>query len=338
MKSVIPIQVYTPSMADGFGRDIGYLRISVVDRCNLRCTYCRPNGDDFHSIEREKLLSYEEIVRVTRAAVQLGVSKIRLTGGEPLVRKGIVDLVSQIAALPGVRDLAMSTNGILLAKYAQSLRDAGLQRVNISLDSLNPETFESLTGGRLSEVLAGICAAQDAGLNPIRINAVLMRGINDHEVSELIAWSIREHVELRLIELMPMCEGLDWRQHYYSFSELLQQPNIQALLNEDLADREGSSAARYLPLRTGEGYVGLIEPMSNHFCTSCNRLRLMSDGKLRPCLSADNEIDLRTALRAGCDDHELLGLIRLATAKKQELSTYNFDDYGRQRSMIAIGG
>ncbi|MDA8328852.1 MAG: GTP 3',8-cyclase MoaA [Betaproteobacteria bacterium] len=348
--NIIPIhfrpQQATPSIADGFGRKISYLRISVVDRCNLRCTYCRPNGDDFHAVEREQLLTFEEIERVVRMMTQLGVEKIRLTGGEPLVRKGLVDAIARIAAVPGIRDLALSTNAVLLDKFARPLREAGLHRVNISLDSLNPQTFEQLTGGRLNEVLAGIHAAQDAGFTPIRINAVLMRGINDHEAASLIDWSIREQLELRFIELMPMCEGMDWQRHYYPFSELLAQSAIIERLDLDTSLRQGSSAARYVsvrgmhehPLRHTPSMVGFIEPMSNHFCESCNRLRLMSDGKLRPCLSADHEIDLRSALRDGCSDETLLDLIRLASTKKQEYSTYTFESIGRQRSMIAIGG
>ncbi|MDA8328963.1 MAG: GTP 3',8-cyclase MoaA [Betaproteobacteria bacterium] len=339
--NIIPIhsQRMPQSIADGFGRNMGYLRISVVDRCNLRCTYCRPNGDDFHAVAREQLLTFEEIIRVARLATQLGVHKIRLTGGEPLVRKGLVDAVAQIAALPDVRDLALSTNGILLKKFAKPLRNAGLHRVNISLDSLNPRTFEKLTGGgRLNEVLAGIHAAQDAGLTPIRINTVLVRGFNDQEAAALIDFSVREQLELRFIELMPMCEGLDWKRHYYPFAELLTQAEIIERVDLSLSQRQGSSSARYVPLRHTLGRIGLIEPMSNHFCDSCNRLRLMSDGKLRPCLSADQEVDLRAALRKGCDNETLLDLIRLATANKQKLSTYHFDSMGMQRSMIAIGG
>ncbi len=261
-----------------------------------------------------------------------------MTGGEPLVRKGLVDAVAQIAALPDVHDLALSTNAVLLKKFAKPLRNAGLHRVNISLDSLNPLTFEKLTGGNLGEVLAGIHAAQDAGLTPIRINTVLMRGYNDREAAALIDFCSREQLELRFIELMPLCKGMDWKRHYYPFAELLAQTDVMERLDLGQSHRHGSSSARYMPLRHAAGQVGLIEPMSNHFCDSCNRLRLMSDGKLRPCLSADHEVDLRPALREACHDDTLLDLIRLATANKQKLSTYDFDGTDMQRSMIAIGG
>ncbi len=327
-----------PTLQDGCGRNIGYLRISVVDRCNLRCSYCRPEKDNFHAAPREALLSFEEIERVARIATGLGVSKIRLTGGEPLVRKGIVDLVARLAQLPGVRDLAMSTNAVQLDTFAQPLRAAGLHRLNISLDSLNPRSFSQLTGGQLHQVLRGIRAAQEAGFASIRINTVLLRGVNEHEAARLLDFCVREQLELRFIELMPMREGMDWQGQYYPIAELLAQPAMQERVDLQSAEAQGNSAARYLALRHTPGRVGFIEPMSNHFCASCNRLRLMSDGKLRPCLSADNEVDLRTSLRNGSNDETLSAQILAATAGKQARSTYEFAAFGRQRSMIAIGG
>lgn len=327
-----------PLVADSFGRQIGYLRISVVDRCNLRCDYCRPASDAFHSAPRAHLLSFEEIERLVRIAASLGVEKIRLTGGEPLVRKGIVELVSRIASVPGIRDLAMSTNATLLGEYAQSLREAGLQRVNISLDTLDAQKFTRLTGGALHDVLRGIHAAQDAGLTPIRLNTVLLRGINDAEAGQLIDFSIRENLELRFIELMPMREGMDWEKHYFPVAELLAKPEIAARVDTSSWERQGSSAARYLQLRDAAGRVGFIEPMSNRFCEGCNRFRLMADGKLRPCLPADNEVDLRSALRFGSSDYEIANLMRNAAASKSEIGEYRFEASGHQRSMIAIGG
>jgi cyclic pyranopterin phosphate synthase len=310
----------------------------VVDRCNLRCDYCRPAADDFHAAPRQHLLTFEEIERIVRIAASLGVEKIRLTGGEPLVRKGIVELVARIAAVPGIRDLAMSTNATLFEEFAQPLRDAGLHRVNISLDTLDARKFSQLTGGNLRDVLRGIHAAQDAGLTPIRLNAVLLRGINDKEAGQLIDFSIREQLELRFIELMPMREGLDWQRHYYPVNELLAQPEIIERVDMTTWERQGSSAARYLDLRHAPGRVGFIEPMSNRFCEGCNRLRLMSDGKLRPCLPADNEVDMRSALRSGYSDSEMTHLIRNAAASKQEIGEYRFETKGHQRSMISIGG
>lgn len=331
-------QRHAASVTDGVGRQIGYLRISVVDRCNLRCDYCRPAVDDMYSTPRQHLLTFEEIEKVVRIAAGLGVEKIRLTGGEPLVRKGIVELVARIASIPGIRDLAMSSNATLLGEYAQALRNAGLQRVNISLDTLDAQKFHRLTGGHLHDVLRGIHAAQDAGLTPIRLNAVLLRGINDAEAGALIDFSVREQLELRFIELMPMREGMDWQQYYYPMSELLAQAAVIERVDGNSWERQGSSAARYLQLREGTGRVGFIEPMSNRFCEGCNRLRLMSDGRLRPCLPADNEVDLRSALRAGYSDAELGRLIRDAAASKQAIGAYRFESSGHQRSMIAIGG
>lgn len=324
-------------VADGLGRQIGYLRISVVDRCNLRCDYCRP-ADDFNSAPRAHLLSFEEIERIVRIAASLGVEKIRLTGGEPLVRKGIVELVARIASISGIRDLAMSTNGTLLAESAQSLREAGLQRVNISLDTLDAQKFSRLTGGNLHNVLRGIRAAQDAGLMPIRLNTVLLRGINDMEAGQLIDFSILEKLELRFIELMPMREGMDWQRHYFPVTELLALPEIRQRVDTSSWERQGASAARYLQLRDSAGRVGFIEPMSNRFCVGCNRLRLMADGMLRPCLPADNEVDLLSALRFGGSDSEIANLMRNAAATKNEIGEYRFEASGHQRSMIAIGG
>ncbi|NOU01212.1 MAG: GTP 3',8-cyclase MoaA [Gallionella sp.] len=342
MQKTYPIKFQrhaTPAaVTDGIGRQIGYLRISVVDRCNLRCDYCRPAADDFHTAPRQHLLTFEEIERIVRVAANLGVEKIRLTGGEPLVRKGIVELVARIAAVSGIRDLAMSTNATLLGEYAQPLRDAGLHRVNISLDTLDERKFSQLTGGNLRDVLRGIHAAQDAGLTPIRLNAVLLRGINDKEAGQLIDFSIREQLELRFIELMPMREGMDWQKHYYPVTELLVQPEVMERVDMTTWQRQGSSAARYLALRHASGRVGFIEPMSNRFCEGCNRLRLMSDGKLRPCLPADNEVDLRSALRSGSSDDAMSAIIRQAAASKQAIGEYRFEEVGRQRSMISIGG
>jgi cyclic pyranopterin phosphate synthase len=329
----------TPApIADGSGRSIGYLRISVVDRCNLRCDYCRPSSAGYHAAPRQDLLSFEEIERVVRIAAGLGVEKIRLTGGEPLVRKDIVALVSRIAAVPGIRDLAMSTNATLLDEYAFPLREAGLHRVNISMDSLDAQKFSRLTGGDLHDVLRGIHAAQDAGLTPIRLNAVLLRGINDNEAAQLIDFGMREQLELRFIELMPMREGLDWQKHYFPMAELLAQPEIIKRVDLSSWQRQDSSAARYLQLRNAPGRVGFIEPMSNQFCVGCNRLRLMSDGKLRPCLPADNEVDLRSAMRSGSSDAEIAILMRNAAAGKHKFGEYRFEANGLQRSMISIGG
>jgi GTP 3',8-cyclase len=254
------------------------------------------------------------------------------------VRKDIVALVSRIAAVPGIRDLAMSTNATLLDKYALPLREAGLQRVNISMDTLDAQKFSRLTGGDLRDVLRGIRAAQAAGLTPIRLNAVLLRGINDKEAAQLLDFCIREQLELRFIELMPMREGLDWQKHYFPMAELLAQPEIIERVDSSAWQRQGSSAARYLRLRNAPGRVGFIEPMSNRFCVGCNRLRLMSDGKLRPCLPADNEVDLRSAMRSGSSDAEIANLMRNAAAGKQNIGVYRFEANGLQRSMIAIGG
>ena len=323
---------------DGFGRNIGYLRISVVDRCNLRCNYCRPEQGQFRALPHEKILRFEEMERVARLAIGLGVEKIRITGGEPLVRKGLVGFVERLSALDGLRDLALSTNAVLLQQHAQALYAAGVKRLNISLDTLDAPTFSRLTGGRLSDVLAGIDAAQSAGFSPIRINAVLMRDTNIEQAAQLIDFCVERQLELRFIELMPMREGMNWQQHYYPVSAFMARPEIIERIDFNVSMPQGNAAARYFPLRGGSGRIGFIEPMSRHFCAACNRLRLTADGKLRPCLSADNETDLRDSLRDGSSDDDILRLIRMTAAGKQAASTYVFDENGRDRSMIAIGG
>jgi len=324
--------------ADRFGRQLTYLRISVTDRCNMRCSYCRPDSDLFHAESREGILHYEEITRIARVAADLGVSKLRITGGEPLVRRDLPQLVAQLAAIPGIGDLAMTSNGTLLAKYAEPLVDAGLNRINISLDSLHPHTFHTLTGSDLQPVLAGIAAARRVGMAPIKLNCVVMRGINDDEVPTLIRFASSEGATIRFIELMPMKQGLDWQQHYLSMDDLLQREAVRTLLDEAAVQEAGNSAARYLPLRDGSGEVGFIMPMSDRFCQGCNRLRLTADGGLRACLPADHQLNLRDLIRSGGSDEAIRTTFLRAAMLKPEIGHYDFDEDGEKRSMIAIGG
>jgi len=326
------------SFADRFGRSLTYLRISVTDRCNMRCSYCRPDADLFHAESRDKILSYEEIVRIARVAVGLGVSKIRITGGEPLVRRDLPQLVAQLAAIDGVGDLAMTSNGTLLVRDAEDLANAGLDRINISLDSLDSDTFHTLTGSELQPVLAGIAAARRAGLTPIKLNCVVMRGINDDEVPALIAFANSVGATIRFIELMPMKQGLDWEQHYLAMDDLLQRDAVRALVNVDAVGGAGNSAARYLPLRDGSGEVGFIMPMSDRFCEGCNRLRLTADGGLRACLPADAQLNLRGLIRSGGSNDAIRAAFLRAALVKPEVGNYDFDGDSAKRSMIAIGG
>jgi GTP 3',8-cyclase len=316
-------------MHDSYCRRINYLRVSVTDRCNYRCLYCMPE-DGFVWKTHNEILSYEEIIRLVRVASELGISKVRLTGGEPLVRGGVVDLVRSLAALPLVDDLSLTTNGALLTRYARDLKAAGLQRINVSLDTLNPERFTHITRrGRLEEVLAGIAAAEDAGLVPIKLNTVVVRGFNDDEVAEIARLTLTKPWHVRFIELMPVgseegclpgvCDGSSRGQSFVPVAEMRER--IQAALGELAVDAPrvpGNGPARYYKLAEAQGSVGFISALSEHFCDRCNRLRLTADGALRPCLMADGEIDLRTPLRSGASDSELKDLIAQSVAAKPE--------------------
>jgi len=324
--------------SDRFGRRLTYLRISVTDRCNMRCDYCRPDASVYKAESHAQILRYEEIARIARVAAGLGVSKLRITGGEPLVRRDLPRLVEKLAAIPGIGDLAMTSNATLLVKYAHDLAAAGLNRINISLDSLDEHTFRSLTGSDLQPVLAGIDAARHAGLTPIKLNCVLIRGINDNDVTALITFACSIGATIRFIELMPMKQGLDWQKHYISIDEILQRDDVQSLVDVHAPLHGGNSAARYIPLHHGCGEVGFIMPMSARFCEGCNRLRLTADGGLRSCLPADDQLNLRDLMRNGGSDHEIRTLFLRSALLKPEIGNYDFNKQSKKRSMIAIGG
>jgi len=328
---------------DAYDRPISYLRISVTDRCNLRCIYCMPE-DGVAWRPHKEVLRYEEIETIVRAAADLGISKVRLTGGEPLVRLGIVDLVRMIARIDGIDDLAMTTNGVLLAGYADDLADAGLDRVNISLDTLDPERFRRITRrGELKDVLNGIEAARTAELKPIKINTVVIRNLNDDEVVSLAAktfdaawWNIR------FIELMPIGNGHlvneTWEERIVTADEI--RDRIESALGElnPVKMNAGNGPARYYRLPGSAGTIGFITPVSEHFCYRCNRLRLTADGQLRPCLLSDQEINLRTPLREGADAEEIKKLIVQGINCKP--MRHHLDEHlqPRNRTMSEIGG
>lgn len=328
------------SLEDRFGRRISYLRLSITDRCNLRCTYCRPMDE---GRTREDILSFEEILRFVRASVGMGITKVRITGGEPLVRKGVERLVEMLAGIPGIEDLTLSTNALLLKQYARKLAGAGLKRVNISLDTLNPERFKKFTAGDLSRALEGIEAAVEAGLNPVRLNTVAMRGFNEDEIPDIIDFAEARSLTLRFIEFMPMGNKLDWESHHIPVDELLKIPGVGERVDIEAVPDRGSNgaAAFYLPLRSGNGEVGFIAPMSQRFCHSCNRLRLTADGRLRSCLPTDAEVNLKHALREGKDVTTIAALIQKAADMKPEFGEYKFNKGCRgepRRSMTEIGG
>jgi GTP 3',8-cyclase len=324
---------------DDFGRAINYLRVSVTDRCNLRCVYCMP-AEGIGKRAHGEMLRYEELALVVRAAAELGVRKVRLTGGEPLARLGLPDLVRMLAAIPGIDDLAMTTNGTLLARHAQALAAAGLGRINVSLDTLRPERFAQITRqGQLEEVWAGIAAAQAAGLAPIKLNMVVVRGLNDDEVVDFAQRTATDGWHVRFIELMPIGANVNWAGNgTVSIAEV--RARIEAALGplEAVHGPAGNGPARYYRLPGAAGTVGFIGAMSEHFCRACNRLRLTADGRLRPCLMSDEELDLRTPLRAGADLATVKDLLIQAIRNKPEGHRLAEAPAPQGRTMAEIGG
>ena len=330
------------ALIDIYGRRHDYLRISVTDRCNLRCIYCMgPEG--VKQIPHHQILAYEEILEVVKAGAALGISKIRLTGGEPLVRKGLLFLVREIAKVPGITDLAMTTNGILLPQFARPLKEAGLQRVNISLDSLRPEVYRRITRcGDLGQALAGIEAALEAGLKPVKINTVLMRGINHREVPAFLRLAQERELHLRFIEYMPIgAQGLAHHKYYLPLSYVQEQAARMGLPLEPVEPPQGAGPADTFKLPGGKGTVGLIHPISRHFCASCNRLRLTPEGYLKSCLYWQDERSVRPALGDPVAMQELLqDVVRLKPEKhrmspQQKPGLLNLQ---AMRGMSKIGG
>lgn len=297
-------------MQDRFGRKIEYMRISLTDRCNLRCVYCMPE-EGIEKRPHEDILSLEEFAKITEVAAGLGIRKIRITGGEPLLRKGVIGFIKNLSNVKELEEITITTNGVLLADMAEELKAAGLQRINVSLDTLKPERFTEITRhGNLEDVLSGIRAAKQAGLLPIKINTVLIKGFNDDEISDFIRLSVEEGIIVRFIELMPIGSCAQWsNEHYISAKEILElHPELIPL--ED--NHENSGPARYYTLSDGTGKIGFIDPISHNFCSECNRIRLTSDGKIKPCLHSDEELDMKAALRSGGSEAEIKGEIRKA--------------------------
>lgn len=301
-------------LTDSYGRVHDYLRVSVTDRCNLRCLYCM-GPDGIKQIPHREILTYEEILQVVRAAAELGVRKIRITGGEPLVRKGVVGLVERIAQVPGIADLAMTTNGVLLSRYAAGLKAAGLKRVNISLDSLDPARYAAITrGGDVKQVLAGIEAALELGLEPVKLNTVLIKGFNHRAVPAFLEMARQRPLHVRFIEYMPIGDhDREYKKHYLPLSYIREAAEKAGMPLSPAPSREGAGPAEWFILPGGKGSVGLIHPISRHFCGECNRLRLTAEGKLKACLYWPEEIPVRPALG---DQEKLRELLREAARSK----------------------
>jgi cyclic pyranopterin phosphate synthase len=291
-------------------------------------------------IGHDDILRYEELLRIAGIAVKKGITKIRLTGGEPLVRKGVVQFIAALAAMDGTKDLSMTTNGILLAPAAQPLRDAGLKRINISLDSLNPDKYTMITrGGDIKQIIAGIKSAQEAGFSPIKINVVVIRGVNDDEITAFAGLSMEKNLQIRFIEFMPVGMENGWEQErFVSTGEIMQRVKTIGPLIE-LPSDNGSGPAQMYTIAGAQGKIGFISALSDHFCATCNRLRLTPDGKLRTCLFSDAEVDLKTPVRQGCSDEVLADIINEAILSKPRKHHATEQVFKKcVRGMSAIGG
>ncbi len=324
-------------LQDPFGRTIEYVRLSVTDKCNMRCFYCMPEG--FKGFEvPENWLTFDEIERVIAAFTQLGVSRVRLTGGEPLVRKNLSGLISRLSALDGLNDLSLSTNAALLTRYAEDIKQAGVSRINVSLDSLHADRFRKITGnGKLEEVLAGLEAAKEAGLSPVKINTVAMKGINDDEFIDLVNYCARMGFTLRFIETMPVgSTGRNASEYYLNLEEVIN--TLSAVFELIPGVVSGGGPARYYKLPGNDLHIGFITPISQHFCETCNRVRLSVDGSLYLCLGDEHKVELRPLLRQGISDASLEELLEESMGLKPERHVFRENPEQVIRFMSMTGG
>ena len=333
-----PLSTNTGSMTDRYGRRIDYLRVSLTDVCNLRCVYCMPEHIRFRP--QSELLADDEILSLVRAAAELGTTKVRLTGGEPTIRPGLVELVREINSFPGIRQVAMTTNGLLLAELAEPLAQAGLQGLNVSIDTLDPAKFRRITRwGDLGRVWDGIAAAEAAGLKPLKLNTVVTRGFNDDEVVALARLTLERSWHVRFIELMPLGSVAEFQQEaVVSSAETMARIEAELGPLHPVPGHDGRDPARPYRLPGARGRLGFISTVSQPFCAGCGRYRVTADGKLRLCLLRDREVDLLTPLRQGCTFKELKALIRHAVWYKPWGHGLPEGDYPQLRVMSQIGG
>lgn len=323
---------------DPYQRRIDYLRLSVTDRCNLRCVYCMP-ADGVPKLAHRDVLTYEEVLRLANIATQMGISKIRITGGEPLVRKDILFLCDHIARIGGLQSLSITTNGLLLAPYARDLWGAGIKRINISLDTLDPQKYAAIARrDSFQEVWQGIETALEIGFNPIKLNVVVMRGINDDEIEAMARLTYTYPFHVRFIEFMPF--QAEEHEHKFLSSDAIEERLSLVAPLTPVQSRHSNGPARHYRFPGAKGKIGIISPVSHHFCPACNRLRVTADGKLRTCLFATEETDLRNPLRQGASDAEIIAVIRGAIDLKPEKHALESDAFRKciTRPMFAIGG
>lgn len=328
------------ALVDSHNRRIDYLRISVTDRCNLACVYCKSRAE-MKVLPHSDILTYEDILRLVAIAAPLGISRVRITGGEPLVRRGIIDFITALARFEGLEDVSLTTNGVLLEKMAADLLRAGRPRLNVSLDTLKAQRFREITGRNDWEaVWRGINRAEELGFFPLKINMVPVRGMNDGEVADFARLTLGRRLQVRFIEFMPIGAADRWRR-----DACVTSAEVRAAIERELgplvpfaADPSAGPSTNF-QVPGAQGVIGFISPITRHFCGSCRRLRLTADGKIRPCLLSDAEIDVKTPMRSGCSDAEIEGLLRTALAIKPE--RHHLEEQGTggfRRTMSRIGG
>lgn len=329
-----------PKLIDKFNREITYLRLSVTEHCNYRCFYCR-DDEQTPNCKREDILSYEDIEKIVQIFAELGITKVRLTGGEPLLRKGIVKIARLISRIDGINDVPLSTNAHLLEKFAEKLQQNGINRANISIDSLIPERFEKITrGGDLTKVIKGIDAAIQAGMHPIKMNVVVMRDVNDDEIESMVDFAIAKNIDVRFIETMPIgAVGIEALSQHVSEQQIFEKIN-QHLGNKltPITPNQTDGPAHNFKIKGTNSTVGIISAVSNHFCQTCNRVRLTTKGDLILCLGQEDAISLKDAVRSDLTDDEIKQMIINAINKKPEKHEFDTIDNISNRQMVEIGG
>lgn len=324
-------------LIDNYNRVINYLRLSITDFCNLNCVYCRPYREIIKK-SYDDILKYEEIIRLVKLFVKLGINKIRLTGGEPLIKKDLEYIIKEILKNKEIEDFSLTTNGTLLAKKAALLKETGLKRINISLDSLNPIKYQEITqGGRIKDVLGGIKEAIKVGFDPIKINIIPLKGVNDEEIIDFATFAIENKLQIRFIEFMPLGKSQDYWKSKFLPTEFIKMElkKIFHLIPEKIFLK--GNHTEYFRIKDTEGIIGFINPISNHFCDNCNRLRITPDGKIRLCLESEEEVDIKELIRANSNDNEIMNKIIQAVKLKPKKHNFNLGKENR-RLMFRIGG
>lgn len=329
-------------LQDRHDRYIDYLRISVTDRCNMSCIYCKPRSG-LKVLPHEDILRYDEILRLAKVVVPLGITHLRITGGEPLIRRGLVDFIAGLSRIPGIEDISLTTNGVLLEDMAADLKRSGVSRLNISLDTLRPQRFREITGrDEWDRVWRGILKAEELGFDPIKINMVPIKGVNDDEIADFARLTMEMRIHVRFIEFMPIGARDRW-----SMDTCVTSGRAREIIESEIGPlscvsrAEGAGPSDNYRAQGAKGVIGFISPITKHFCSSCRRLRLTPDGKIRPCLLSDTEIDIKLPMRGGCDDREIERLLRLALEIKPERHYIGRGEVPTgcyQRTVSAIGG